>query len=187
MKKILILQGHPRKDSLVNALTQAYYDGAKELGFDVELIHLIDLNFDLILREKDQVLEPDLKMMQQKIKAADHLVLAFPTWWSTMPALVKGFIDRVFLTGFAFHYKGKIPDGLLKGKSARFIMTMDTPEILYRFLLGGPGFTIMNRGILKFSGFSPVKRSIFYSVRTSTQEKRTKWLEQINALGRKGI
>ncbi len=187
MKKILILQGHPRKDSLVNALTQAYYDGAKAMGFDVELIHLIDLNFDLILREKDQALEPDLKMMQQKIKSADHLVISYPMWWATMPALVKGFIDRVFLTGFAFHYKGKFPEGLLKGKSARYIMTMDSPAFLYKLLQGGPGFKIINRSILKFSGFSPIKRSAFYSVRASTQEKRTKWLEQMNALGRKGI
>lgn len=186
MKKILILQGHPRKDSLVNALTQAYYQGAKENGFDVELIHLIDLNFDLILRTNDQALEPDLIEIQQKIKETDHLVLAFPTWWSTMPALVKGFIDRVFLTGFAFYYKGNIPQGLLKGKSARFVMTMDTPAFLYR-LLGGPGFTIMNRGILKFSGFKPVKRSAFYTVRASSLEKRTKWIEQMKALGRKGI
>ena len=112
MKKILIINGHPDKESFCFSLAVSYKKGADLAGADCELVNLIDLNFNPILTygyRKISELEPDLLEMQQEILAADHLVFVYPNWWSTFPALLKGFIDRVFLPNFAFKYREKGP------------------------------------------------------------------------------
>ena len=93
---------------------------------------MFDLDFNSILKHGYRQwteLEPDLLMIQQDIVDADHLVFEYPTWWGTCPALLKGLIDRVFLPGFAFKYRDNslFWDKLLKGNTARLIVTMDTP------------------------------------------------------------
>ncbi len=185
MKKILILQGNPRKDSLIAAAAQNYLTGCLENGGAAELIHLSDLNFDLVLRygyQKSTPLEKDLLDLQQKIKEADHLALFYPTWWGTMPALVKGFIDRVFLPGFAFKYTEKLPVKLLKGKSARVVTTMDSPYLWYK-ITGSPGFKAIKNSILGFCGFSPVKITALYSTRSTSPTQREKWLHSLKKIG----
>ncbi len=186
--KILILQGHPNKDSFVHALSQKYAEGARAKGHDVELINLIDLKFDPVLHQgyhqsPPQELEADLQMMQEKIKDCDHFVVAFPMWWASLPSLLKAFFERTFLPGYAFQYSDKLPIKLLKGRSARYIMTMDSPAFYYRLFLGAPGFTIIKKSILQFCGFSPVKRTVFYGVRKASDKKRKDWLEKVRILG----
>jgi putative NADPH-quinone reductase len=119
--------------------------------------------------------------------AADHLVIIYPNWWSTYPALLKGFIDRVFLPNFAFKYleNSPIPAKLLKGKTARIIVTMDTPKWYYWLIYRSPGHNSMKKGILEFSGISPVKITAFAVVKSSTVAKRKKWLDVVEALGNK--
>ena len=185
MKNILILQGNPDKKSLSAAAAQSYYLGASKNGEQVELIHLIDLEFDLILRngyKKETPLEPDLAAIQEKILAADHLVLFYPTWWGTMPALVKGFFDRTLLPGFAFTYEGKMPVKLLKGRSARVVTSMDSPWIWYK-MTGSPGFKAIKNSILGFCGFGSVKISALYSTRTKSEQQIKNWLDKINQYG----
>jgi multimeric flavodoxin WrbA len=107
MKKILIINGHPDKESLCTEFAKSYKAGAEKSSADCTLINLIDLNFDPILYygyRKRTELEPDLLKVQQDILNADHLVFVYPTWWGTYPALLKGFIDRVFLPKFAFEF-----------------------------------------------------------------------------------
>ena len=186
--KILILQGHPNKKSFVSALAQKYADGVRTKGHEVELIHLIDLQFDPVLHQgyhqnPPQALEADLQMMQEKITACDHLVVAFPMWWASLPSLLKAFFERTFLPGYAFEYTSKVPTKLLKGRSARYIMTMDSPAFYYRLFLGAPGFKIIKKSILQFCGFSPIKRTVFYGVRNTTAQKRKDWLEKVRILG----
>jgi len=186
--KILILQGHPSKDSFVYALSQKYAEGARTKGHDVELINIVDLEFDQVLRkgyhsDQQQELEADLLMMQEKIKACDHLVVTFPMWWSSMPGSLKTFFDRTFIPDFAFKYTDKFPKKLLQGRSARYIMTMDSPAFYYRLFLGAPVFTILKKSILNFCGFSPVKRTVFYQVRSASDQKRKSWLEKARILG----
>jgi putative NADPH-quinone reductase len=106
MKKTLIINGHPDKESFCFAIAESYKKGADSSGSDCKLVHLIDLDFNPILTfgyREISVLEPDLVKMQQEIFAADHLVLVYPNWWATFPALLKGFIDRVFVPNFAFN------------------------------------------------------------------------------------
>jgi len=132
-------------------------------------------------------LEPDLLMMQEEIKKADHLVLVYPTWWATYPALLKGFIDRVFLPGFSFKYRENSPlwDKLLTGKTARMIVTMDSPKWYYALFMKNAGHRSMKKGILEFCGIKPVKITSFSQLKSSTEASRKAWLTQVEKLGNK--
>ncbi len=190
MKNILIIYAHPVKDTFNEEILEAYKTGAKSSGANIEIIKLNDLNFDLNFSagyRGNQELEADLRMAQHKISWADHLVFIYPNWWSTYPALLKGFIDRTFLPGFAFKYrKGSLLwDRLLIGKSARIIVTMDTPIWFYKWVYKAPGHNSIKKGILKFCGIKPVKITSLGPIKTSSQAKRNKWLKQIENLGRK--
>ena len=190
MKKILIINGNPDKNSLSFELATAYKKGADASGAACTLVHLSDLQFDLNLKfgyRQRTELEPDLVMMKQAIKEADHLVFVYPTWWGTYPTLLKGFIDRVFLPKFAFSYRENSPlwDKLLVGKTARLIVTMDTPTWYYKWIFKQPGHNSMKKGILEFCGIKPVKITNFGSVKTSTEATRKKWLAEVENLGKK--
>lgn len=188
MKNILIINGNPNKESLNAAMAWSYFEGANQSTEKVELFHLSDLDFDPILPkgygEKPE-LEEDLKMMQEKIQQADHIVWVFPNWWGGVPALLKGFIDRTFLPGFAFKYVegSPMPKKLLKGKSSRIIVTMDTPPIIFRLLFGAPLYNMMKKRFLMFSGIKPVRITAFGPVRNSKEEDRKKWLDSVRKLG----
>lgn len=188
MKKILIINGHPDKESLCFALAENYKKGADLAGADCKLVHLIDLNFNPILTfgyRKISELEPDLVKMQEAILWANHLVFVYPNWWSTIPALLKGFIDRAFLPNFAFKYRenSHFWDKLLKGKTARLIVTMDTPKWYYWLINKNAGLNAMRIGVLEFCGIKPVKISVFTSIKSSDEAKRKKWLEEVKNLG----
>ncbi len=190
MKKILVVNGSSKDISLCHGLAESYAQGAKESGFKVSVIHLSALNFQPISRggyESPQGLEPDLIELQNKISEASHLVFVYPIWWGTVPALMKGALDRVLLPGFAFKYeKGSIfQEKLLKGKTARLITTMDTPPWYYRLVYGAPAHKMMKRTVLEFCGVKPVKLTTFGPVIKSSDKDRNRWLSQAKALGAK--
>lgn len=188
MKKILIINGHPDKASFCTSLAESYLQGTKKTQVDATLIHLTDLTFTPILqfgyRHRTE-LEHDLLKMQQLIKEADHLVFIYPIWWGTAPALLKGFIDRVFLPRFAFKYQpgARLPEKLLRGKTARVIVTMDAPVWWYYLVYRRPGDNGMERATLKFCGIKPVRFTHFGSVKNSTLELRQSWLQRVEYLG----
>lgn len=175
--RTLIILGHPDKNSFDKSLADAYEKGAKEKGGDVERINLIDLKFDLILRDcykRPQVLEPDLVEAQRLIKWANHLVFIFPVWWSAPPALLKGFIDRVFLPGFAFQYRDNSHqwDKLLSGRSARLIMTSNASVAWLYLAYFHPAVNMMKKATLEFCGVSPVSVTSFGSIKNCDEKKR---------------
>ena len=133
-----------------------------------------------------QELEPDLVAGQAAITWAQHIVFVYPIWWGAMPALLKGFIDRIFLPGFAFKYRegSLFWDRLLSGRTAHLLVTMDTPPWYFRWVYRMPGHNQMKRTILEFSGIKPVAISSFGPIKDSSQQKREKWLAQANAYGR---
>ena len=192
MKKILIINVHPLKDSFCSALAHSYIKGAEQSGASCKLVHLIDLKFDLIMQygyKKRMEMEADLIQIQQDITDADHLVLVYPNWWATYPAQLKGLFDRAFVPGFAFQYRENSPmwDKLLTGKSARMIVTMDTPGWYYSIIYKNCGHNAVKVGVLEFSGFKPVKVSSFSPVKSSSLAKRAKWLNEVEKLGKKMI
>jgi len=191
-KKILIINGHPDKESLCYIFAESYKKGADLTTEHCKLVNITDLDFDLNLHfgyRKRTELEPDLQKIQQEILNADHLVFIYPTWWGTYPALLKGFIDRVFLPKFAFKYRDNslLWDKLLKGKSARLIVTMDTPKWYYSLVYKNPGHNAMKKGVLEFCGIKPVKITTLGPIKSSNEKKRQTWIRKIEELGRKQI
>jgi NAD(P)H dehydrogenase (quinone) len=188
MKNILIINGHPDKLSFCSELSQSYKSGTEKAGAVCNLVNLTDLEFNLNLTNgyrKRTTLEPDLLMMQEEIKKANHLVFVYPTWWATYPALLKGFIDRVFLPGFSFQYRENSPfwDKLLTGKTARIIVTMDSPKWYYWLFMKNAGHRSMKKGILEFCGIKPVKITSFSKLKSSTEVQRRSFLSQVEKLG----
>ncbi len=189
MKKILIINGHPDKESFNYALADAYHIGVKETGASVDQINIGELDFNPNLGmgyRKRTDLEPDLLEAIEKIKNADHLVWVFPMWWASFPAIMKGFIDRTFLPGIMYQpIDGKpLPKKLLKGKSARIIMTCDTPRWYGTLYMKNPALNQMKKGVLGFCGVSPVKVTYLSPIKNSTDEFRNKQLEKVKSLGK---
>ncbi|WP_214480715.1 NAD(P)H-dependent oxidoreductase [Bacillus sp. SM2101] len=186
LKGILIINGHPNGNSFCSALGKAYKDGALEGDNEVRELSLAEMKFNPILKGYGQTMEfeQDLQRAQEFIKWSDHIVFTYPTWWGTMPALLKGFVDRVFSPGFAFKYtEGPLPEKLLKGRSARLIVTMDSPKWYYNIVYGKPGHNAMKRSTLKFCGINPVKITTIGPISQSTDDKRQVWLKEIKQLG----
>jgi len=188
-KKILIINGHPDSESFNASLAESYYKGAKKSSSEVSIINIRDLKFNPNLefgyREKSE-LEPDLLLTIEKLKKADHLVWIFPIWWYGYPALMKGFVDRAFLPGITFKYeKGKsMPNRLLKGKSARIIVTADTPKWYNALIMKNPAINQFKKGTLQFCGINPVKVTYISPIKDSTIEFRQKWMDKIEQLGK---
>ncbi|MNQ66094.1 hypothetical protein D3C85_805740 [compost metagenome] len=188
MKKILIINGHPNKDSFNFGLVAAYKKGALQAGAQVKEIVIAELDFNPNLQfgyQKRTELEPDLTEAWEKIKWADHMVWVHPVWWGGLPAITKGFIDRVFLPGFAFQYRENslFWDKLLKGKTAHIITTLDQPGWYYRLVYGRPSVNQLKKSTLEFCGVKPVKVTYIGIIKNSKEAARKKWLEKVEKLG----
>ncbi len=187
-KKILIINGHPDKESYNFGIAEAYKKGAVSSGAEIKEIIIRDLQFNPNLQfgyRKRTDLEPDLMDAQNKIKWAEHLVWIYPVWWGSIPAILKGFIDRVFLPGFAFQKRENSVwwDKLLKGKSARIISTLDQPNWYYYLINKQPSNNAMKKLTLQFSGINPVKVTTIGPMRLSKETYRLQWLKKIEKLG----
>ena len=186
-KRVLVILGHPSTDSFCSAVANTYVEAAIGVGHDVRLIQLGTLRFDPVLHEgykQIQALEPDLLNAQADITWAEHVVWVFPIWWGGIPALMKGFIDRIFLPGFAFQYRqGKaFPEPLLKGRSAHLLITMDTPPWYFRWIYRMPGVHQMRKTTLRFCGIKPLTTLMFGPLIHSSATQRAKWLQQARVL-----
>lgn len=187
-RKIVIINGHPNKDSLNFGLAKAYKTGAESSGAEVKEIIIADLTFNPNLQygyQKRMELEADLLEAWEKITWAEHLVWVHPVWWGGLPAIMKGFIDRLFLPGFAFQYKENSVwwEKLLKGKTAHIITTLDQPSWYYKWMYGRPSVNQLKKATLEFCGVKPVKVTYIGIVKTATAATREKWLKKVAALG----
>ncbi|GAA4823236.1 NAD(P)H-dependent oxidoreductase [Nocardioides caeni] len=188
MARTLVIDAHPDATSLCAALVDRYAAGAREAGAEVEVIVLRDLAFDVHLRRglrADQPLEPDLVRAQGALIAADHVVVVAPVWWGSVPALLKGFLDRTLERGWAYRYRSNgLPQGLLAGRSARVIVTTDSPGWWLRGLMGDSAVRQLTRSTLRFCGLKPVRATRIGVVHGSTPERRESWLRKVSDLGR---
>ncbi|XDD47054.1 NAD(P)H-dependent oxidoreductase [Leptospira sp. WS39.C2] len=192
-QNILIVLGHPNLNSYCAQLANTYVEAAKSSGHEAHLLNLTELNFDYNLKfgyhkEKKQTLEPDIVKSQSLIQNANHLVFIYPSWWASMPAILKAWIDRVFLPGFAFAYQkhSPFPKQLLKGKTARIIITMDAPTWYYKWVNRSPGVQLLKHGTLQFCGVKKVKVTYLDQIRFRNHETLSKWIQNIEQLGKKG-
>ena len=190
-KRVAIIQGHPDPTGshFCNALADAYASGARGEGHEVRMVDVARLDFSL-LRTQDQFRNEapcaDIKDAQDTIQWADHLVFCYPLWLGTLPALLKGFLEQAFREGFAMKVRD---DGhgwtqLLKGKSARIVVTMGMPAVMYRVFFGSHGLKSLERSILAFAGIAPIRVNLIGRVDSRSQESRGRWLVRMQTLGR---
>lgn len=191
-KNILLILGHPSENSFCNVLLSAYQKGAESSGATCKTLFISRLNFDVNLADGYKTnevmeLESDLTAAQQLLKWADHVVMAYPNWWGFMPAITKGFIDRIFLPSFAFkHHSGKIfPEKLLSGKSMRLLVTMDTPKWWFYLVYRASQYQILKNIVFGYVGFDPIRFSTFGFIRKSTESLRAGWLRKVEQLGKR--
>lgn len=187
-RRILVILGQPSSHSLCSSLAHAYADAARQSGAEVRLLSLGDMHFDPVLRQgyaHVQPLEPDLNDAQMDIRWAQHLVWVYPIWWGGLPALLKGFLDRIFLPGFAYKYRtnSMLWDRLLTGRSAELLVTMDSPPWYYRWIQRQPGHRQMKQTILQFCGIRPVRIHSFGPVVHSSDAVRARWIKLACKLG----
>lgn len=192
-KKIVLLLGHPDSVGLNNDLANAYEASAREAGHVVTRFNIGEMQFDPILHQgyrARQDLEPDLQRFQEAVIGCDHFVVLHPIWWVGMPAILKGLFDRAWLPGSAFRYI-KMKSGkrtifwnrLMKGKTARIIVTSGTIPILVRFLPGNVNAQL-KWGILWFAGFKT--KTLWLGPSENVPEyRKARWIAKVEALGRK--
>lgn len=195
MKKILVLLGHPDKETLCGSLADIYEATAKVAGHEVRRKNVGDLHFDPLLHKGYKViqeLEPDLKELQEDFKWAEHIVIFYPLWWSSMPALFKGLFDRMWLPAFAFRFI-KAPDGkttmgwnkLLAGRTSRVVVTLKNQPFMERFMFGDYTAELVH-AILRFAGIK-VRLTEIGNAEGMSDGTRKALVKKISNFARKGV
>lgn len=187
-RHIVIIDAHPDPDlnHLVHGLAEACMRGAVRAGHRVRRINVAEMNFPILHSSKawrNKRVAADIEHAQEAIRWADHLILLYPLWLGDVPALLKAFLEQMLRPGFAL--REGVPLGeaaMLGGRSARVIVTMGMPAPVYRFYFGAHSLKSLERNILGFVGFHPVKRTLFGSV-DSNANQAGKWLKLAEKLG----
>jgi putative NADPH-quinone reductase len=191
-KRIAIIDGHPDPDRarFCHVLADAYAEAAQAAGHEVKRLNLAEIDIP-ILRTREEwetgTPSPAVKQCQDAVAFAEHLVIVYPLWLGSMPALVKAFFEQVFRPGFAIDTgprKSPWP-GLLRGKSARIVVTMGMPAFVYRWFYLAHSLKSLERNILRFSGIGPIRETLIGNVEGSAG-KRQKALEKLRTLAARG-
>lgn len=192
-KNVLLIQGHPDAGQrhLCHGLEDIYAQGATAAGHDIKRIDVATLDFPLLRSQYEWekgMLPPTLNEAQKAIAWSQHMVLFFPLWLGDMPALLKGFLEQVARPGFAFAAEGKNPltHKALTGRSARVVVTMGMPALLYRWYFRAHSIKSLERNILGFVGIDPVKATLIGMTGEMKEETGKKWLSKLEELGRQG-
>lgn len=190
-RRIAVIQGHPDPagNHLLNAMADAYAQAATSSGHQVRRIEVATLDFPLLRTQADFEtgdVPADLLQPRDDMRWAEHWVFLFPLWHGTMPALFKGFLEHIFRPGFAMAYAEKsFPRRLLAGRSARVVVTMGMPVLLYRWYFGAFGVRGFERSMLRFAGIKPIRESL-YGLTFADDKKRARWIEDMRRHGERG-
>jgi putative NADPH-quinone reductase len=189
--RIAIIQGHPdpRGARLCHALAAAYEEGALEAGHEVRTIDVAKLEFPLLRTQEEwaKAAPPrSIRQAQESVSWAQHLVIVYPLWLGTQPALLKGFLEQLLRPGFA---TSPVEGGtqwrrLLTGRSARIVLTMGMPAFIYRWYFGAHSLKSLERNVLRFCGIAPVRETLIGTVEAASPARRARWLAELRALGR---
>ncbi len=190
--KILIVYAHPNKKSFNHAELEHIKSGLDQSGeHTYQIVDLYEEQFNPVLtfnenkRRVDLVNDPEMKKYRDLVQEANHLIFIYPIWWYGPPAILKGFIDRVLVKGFAYTYEGFLPKGLLSGKTAWVVYTLDSPSWFVTFFRHQAEWMIMKRAILKFCGFRKIRRLMFAGLKNSSLKKRETWLNYLEQESKK--
>ncbi|TPJ81215.1 MULTISPECIES: NAD(P)H-dependent oxidoreductase [unclassified Mesorhizobium] len=194
-RRILVLIGHPdpSPDRLCRALASAYAEAAEAAGHAVREIDLasLDIPFLRTMQEFEHGSIPgSLREAADAVVWAEHLVFVFPLWLGTVPAMLKAFLEQVMRPGTAFAYPEQgegFAKSLLRGRSARLIVTMGMPAAVYRIWFLSHGIAGVRRGILNFVGIRPVRETLLGMVANASDVKRASWLKQMQRLGARAV
>jgi len=190
MARIFLVVGHSRTGSYCEALARSYERGAQAAGHETTLFVTSRMAFDPILRvgfSEIQQLEPDLQAAHDALIAADHLVIFFPLWFSELPVILQGFFNRVLQPDiFPFYQSHKFPK-LLKGKSARVVVTMGMPGFVYLYWFRAHALKILRKITLGGMGVAKIRTTIYGNVEGVGVKGRERWLKQVEELGRHAI
>jgi NAD(P)H dehydrogenase (quinone) len=187
-KKIVILLGNPDKETFTGTVADRYQASAEAAGHEVSRFNIGDMHFDPILHKgykEIQVLEPDLIALQDAIKWSDHVVIIYPNWWCTMPAILKGLFDRMWIPGFAFNFDKQTKKCIrhLKGKTGRTIVVAGTNSPFMTWWLYGDYTNEIQHGILGFAGIDTSVCTFGPSEKVD-DAKRESWLRKVDVLGK---
>ena len=192
-RRIVFIEGHPDPEQghLCQTLADAYAEGAQRAGHTVRRVQVARLDFPLLRSQDDWehgALPPCLQQAQADIAWAQHLVLVFPLWLGDMPAVLKGFLEQVARPGFAFKAQGSNPMGRkgLTGRSARVVVTMGMPALLYRWYFRAHSIRSLVRNILGFVGIAPVKETYIGQVDKLGPDGVRQWCDKLRVLGAAG-
>lgn len=187
--RILIIQGHPDPAGrhFGHALADAYADGATAAGHELRRCEVALLDFPLLRSQAEWhgAVPPALAPVQRDILWAQHLVWFFPLWMGGMPALLKGFIEQVARPGFAVGAgENPMTNKRLAGRSARLVVTMGMPALVYRYYFRAHSLKALERNILGMTGIAPIHETLIGLVEGPDPKVRAGWLEKLRALGR---
>lgn len=190
-RRIALIQAHPDPAGghLCHALAQAYADGARGAGHEVRIIDVAQLDFPLLRSQKDWTdgeVPASLRPAQEDMRWAEHLVFFFPLWLGDMPALLKGFLEQIARRGFAFEPEEGNPLGrkLLTGRSARVVVTMGMPALVYRWYFRAHSVKALERNILGFVGIGPIHETLIGGVDGLGEVGVQRWRDKMAKLGR---
>ena len=187
--RTLVVFNHPYEGSYCNAILKSVKAGLKKGGHEIDVIHLDEDGFNPVMSREDlkgfvqhKPVDPMVFNYKDRLEKADHLIFIFPIWWELMPAMTKGFIDKVIFPGLAYDYKesglGMRP--LLKNlKGVTMITTMNTPGVVYKYLFGNAIKKSLMTGTFAKMGYKNRKWISLNMVKMVSKEKREKWLDRI--------
>lgn len=187
--KYLIVYAHPNQESLNGHFKQTIEEFLKSAGHEIVVRDLNRLNFNPVLSLEDmngqrtgEVAE-DVKAEQNYITWADCLIMIHPIWWTGLPAIIKGYIDRVFSYGFAYRYDNGIQKGLLNDKSVVIINTHGKSNDEYREIGMDRALTLISDiGIYLYSGLRIKRHLYFGNADRPTESNVTEWTNEIKAI-----
>lgn len=184
--KNLIVYAHPNPASLNHFLKQTIVESLQESGQEVIVRDLNELSYNPVLSLDDmngqrmgQVAD-DVKKEQDFITWADRIIFVYPIWWTGMPAVMKGYIDRVFSYGFAYRYDQGIQKGLLAGKKTIIINSHGKSNVEYAESGLDKALALTSdTGIFNYCGFEIQQHFYFDQADRASSENISKWESQI--------
>ena len=183
--KILVVYCHPNPKSYSHAVLESVRAGLASC--DVQVLDLHAEGFEPVLIVDEAHRRRDLDKVEytrrhrEQIAWCDAMIFVYPVWWGGFPAMLKGYLDRTFVSGLTYSFEGRpkdavLPNGLMRGKEAHFFYTLDSPAIVAWI---DPGWLSNYVSVFRYCGFGPVRRHYLARLKLTTHAQRAQWLARV--------